>query len=192
MKAALYARVSTKDQNSIAMQLKQMREYCKKNKLIIEIEFKEIASGAKDARPHRAEILKLARQRKIDVVVVWKLDRWGRSTLDLLSTLQELQAKDVGFISLTEALDLTTPGGRVMFGMMAVFAEFERELNAERVQAGIKAYREKNSDWGRPATARAKSDEVVRLKNEKLSNRKIAEQLGMNESSVRRILSSVI
>ena len=76
MKAAIYARVSTKDQNSIAMQLRQMREYVKKNKWTVEIEFKEIASGAKESRPLRAEVLKLVRQRKIDVVIVWKLDRW--------------------------------------------------------------------------------------------------------------------
>lgn len=188
MKVALYARKSTNDQNSIPMQLKLGREYCKKNNWTIEYEFKETASGAKDDRPQRAEILKLTRQCKIDVVVVWRLDRWGRSTVDLLSTLQELHAKNVAFVSLSEALDLTTPAGRAMFGMMAVFAEFEREIISERVRDGVRAAREKSDTWGRPATAQAKSDDVLRLKKEKLSNRKIAEQLGMNESSVRRIV----
>lgn len=88
--------------------------------------------GAKD-RPGRESLLKAARRREIDVVVVWRLDRWGRSLPDLMVTLRELTDLGMGFVSLTEALDLTTPTGRAMAGMLAVFAEFEREILRERV-----------------------------------------------------------
>ena len=82
-------------------------------------------------------MLEAARRREIDVVLVWRLDRWGRSVADLLTTLQELQHLGVGFVSLTEALDLTTPAGRAMAALLAVFAEFEREILRERVRAGL-------------------------------------------------------
>ena len=78
-----------------------------------------------------------ARRREIDVVLVWRLDRWGRSVADLLATLQELEHLGVGFVSLTEALDLTSPAGRAMAALLAVFAEFEREVLRERVRAGL-------------------------------------------------------
>ena len=81
--------------------------------------------------------MEAARRREIDVVLVWRLDRWGRSVTDLLATLQELEHLGVGFVSLTEALDLTTPAGRAMAALLAVFAEFEREILGERVRAGL-------------------------------------------------------
>jgi putative DNA-invertase from lambdoid prophage Rac len=87
-------------------------------------------------KPHETEI-KAARRRQIDAILVWRLDRWGRSLLDLMGSLQELSTLGVGFVSLCEALDLTTPSGRALAGMLAVFAEFEREILRERVKAGI-------------------------------------------------------
>src|SRR5438105_14585568 len=126
MKAALYARVSTHDQQTLPLQVKAMRAYARKRKLTIAREVKEIGSGAKH-RPEREELLKACRRREVDVVIVWRLDRWGRSLADLVSSLQELTQLHIGFLSLTEALDLTTPSGRAMAGMMSVFAEFERD-----------------------------------------------------------------
>ncbi len=131
LNAALYARISTHEQQTLPMQLKQMREYATKRGWKISHKIEEIGSGAK-TRPQREEILKLARQRKIDVIIVWRLDRWGRSVSDLIGTLRELTDIGVGFVSLTEALDLTTPAGRAMTGMLAVFAEFERDILRER------------------------------------------------------------
>lgn len=95
-----------------------------------------MASGA-TSRPRREELLKAARRREIDVVLVWRLDRWGRSVADLVTSLNELHALGIGFVSLTEALDLTTPSGRALAGMLAVFAEFERDILRDRVKAGI-------------------------------------------------------
>src|SRR4051794_24193655 len=90
---------------------------------------------------------------EIDAVVVWRLDRWGRSLADLVVTLQELSALGVGFVSLTEALDLTTPSGRAMAGLLGVFAEFEREILRERDKAGIVQARQQGKPHGRPRTA---------------------------------------
>ena len=108
-----------------------MRDYAARRGWIIAIEVKEIGSGA-SVRELRQKLLDAARRRDIDVVVVWRLDRWGRSMADLVTTLQELRDLNVGFVSLTEALDLTTPSGRAMAGLLAVFAEFEREILQER------------------------------------------------------------
>ena len=94
--------------------------------------------------------MQAARRRTIDAIVVWRLDRWGRSFADLIGTLQELQLLGVGFISLSEALDFTTPVGRAMAGLLAIFAEFEREILRERVKAGIAQARRRGTRHGRP------------------------------------------
>ena len=129
MRVGLYARVSTHDQQTLPMQLSAMAEYAARRKWKVLLEVTDVASGA-TSRPRREELLKAARRREIDVVLVWRLDRWGRSVADLVTSLNELQALDVGFVSLTEALDLTTPSGRALAGMLAVFAEFERNRSA--------------------------------------------------------------
>jgi len=133
--AGLYARISTHDQQTLPMQLRTMRDYAKRRGWSIGMEVRDVGSGA-NLRPKREEMLKAARQRKLDIILVWRLDRWGRSLLDLIGTLQELNALGVGFVSLTEALDLTTAGGRALAGMLAVFAEFERDILRDRVKAG--------------------------------------------------------
>jgi DNA invertase Pin-like site-specific DNA recombinase len=97
--------------------------------------------------------MQAARRRDVDAVLVWRLDRWGRSVADLLLTLQELNQLGVGFVSLTEVLDLTTPTGRAMAGLLAVFAEFEREILRERVRAGIAHARRHGKTHGRPPAA---------------------------------------
>jgi hypothetical protein len=122
-RAGLYARVSTNDQQTIPLQTRALREYAVRRGWTIALQVKEVGSGASE-RQLREKLLEAARRREIDVVLVWRLDRWGRSVADLLATLQELQHLGVGFVSLTEALDLTTPAGRAMAGLLAVFAEF--------------------------------------------------------------------
>ena len=148
-----------------------------------------MGSGSKD-RPGRDSLLKAARRREVDIVVVWRLDRWGRSVADLVATLRELTELGVGFVSLTEALDLTTPSGRAMAGMLAIFAEFEREILRERVRAGIAQARKEGRAHGRPRTASLKADEVLRLKAERVSHSEIARRLGIGRTSVRRILAA--
>jgi len=125
-RAGLYARVSTNDQQTIPLQSRALREYAARRGWTVAIQVREVGSGAAK-REAREELLDAARRREIDVVLVWRLDRWGRSVTDLLATLQELEHLGVGLVSLTEALDLTTPAGRAMAALLAVFAD-----NAER------------------------------------------------------------
>ena len=141
-RAGLYARVSTQDQQTIPLQTRALREYAARRGWTIVLQVKEIGSGASQ-RERREKLLEAARRRQIDVVLVWRLDRWGRSVTDLLATLQELEHLGVGFVSLTEALDLTTPAGRAMAGLLAIFSEFEREILRERVRAGLVQLRHK-------------------------------------------------
>lgn len=152
MRAGLYARVSTHDQQTLPMQLSAMRDYAGRRGWEVVKETSEVGSGAKE-REKREELMGAARRREIDAIVVWRLDRWGRSLVDLVTTLGELGELEVGFVSLTEALDLTTPTGRAMAGLLAVFAEFERDILRERVKAGIAQARAEGKPHGRPRTA---------------------------------------
>lgn len=190
MRAAIYARVSTADQQTLPLQLKRLGEYAASRSWVVTHQVEEQASGAKDARPKRAEILKAARRREIDVILVWKLDRWGRSMADLATTLNELRELGVGFVSLTEALDFTTPSGRAMAGLLAVFAEFERDLIRERVKAGIAHARSQGKAHGRPPKIQEKADEIRKLAAEGLSQGEIARRLEIHRRSVGRILGN--
>ena len=186
-RAALYARVSTHDQQTLPMQIKAMKKYAKDRDAKIVLEYTEVGSGAK-IRPQREALLAQARRREIDIIIVWKLDRFGRSLADLVTTLNELRELNIGFISITEALDFTTSSGRAMAGMLSVFAEFEREIIRERVKAGIANAREKGKPHGRPQTAAKKIDEVKKLKKEGHSNAEIARRLKIGRTSVIRLL----
>jgi len=151
----------------------------------------DIGSGVKE-RPQREKLLVAARKREIDAILVWKLDRWGRSLTDLVTTLQELSELGVGFISLTEALDMTTSTGRAMAGLLAVFAEFERNLLRERVKAGIAHAREKGKPHGRPKTATYKAADVIKLYQQGQNKSQIARKLGIGRTSVRRIIDTKV
>src|SRR5579864_764076 len=188
LRVGLYARVSTHDQQTLPLQLHAMREYSAKRGWTIVAQIKEIGSGAAQ-RELREALLAVARRREVDVVLVWRLDRWGRSVADLVSTLQELQHLGVGFVSLTEALDLTTPAGRAMAGLLAVFAEFERDILRERVRAGLAHAREKGKHLGRPQTAALHASQVRKLYRSGVSKAEIARQLQIGRTSVRRILA---
>jgi DNA invertase Pin-like site-specific DNA recombinase len=188
-RAGLYARVSTHDQQTLPLQSRTMREYVAKRGWTVALQVKEVGSGASE-RELRESLLNAARRRDIDVVVVWRLDRWGRSVGDLVSTLQELEHLGVGFVSLTEALDLTTPTGRAMAGLLAVFAEFEHEILRERVRAGLMHARQNGKRLGRPQTAALQSSQVRKLFGAGISKAEIARRLQIGRTSVRRILAT--
>src|SRR5215472_626516 len=188
LRAGLYARVSTNDQQTLAMQTRAMREYAARRGWTIALQVREVGSGAVQ-RQYRERLLEAARRREIDVVLVWRLDRWGRSVTDLLATLQELEHLGVGFVSLTEALDLTTPAGRAMAGLLAIFAEFERETLRERTRAGLAHARQNGKRLGRPATAAVHAAEVRRLHRAGVSKSEIARRVRIGRTSVRRILA---
>jgi putative DNA-invertase from lambdoid prophage Rac len=188
LRAGLYARVSTNDQQTLAMQNRAMREYVARRGWSIAMQVREVSSGAV-RREAREKLLEAARRREIDLVLVWRLDRWGRSVTDLLATLQELEHLGVGFVSLTEALDLTTPAGRAMAGLLAIFAEFEREILRERTRAGLAHAREIGKRLGRPATAAVHVAEIRKLYRAGVSKSEIARRLQIGRTSVRRILA---
>ncbi len=169
------------------MQLRQLREFLERRRWQETLVVEEVASRSK-RRPERDRLLEAARRREIDIIAVWRLDRWGRSLTDLVLTLQELQELDVAFVSLTEAFDLTTPTGRAMAAMVAVFAEFEREIRSERVRAGIEQARREGHRLGRPRSASLRADDVRRLTSKGLSKSEIARRLSIGRTSVRRIL----
>ena len=149
MRAALCARVSAHDRQTLGLQAETMAAYIKDRGRGLARQAEDVGPGARD-RPGRDSSPKAARRREVDVIVVWRLDRWGRSVADLMATLRELTELGVGFVSPAEALDLTTPSGRAMAGMLAIFAEFEREILRERVRAGIAQARKE----GRPTAGR--------------------------------------
>src|SRR5450759_4911933 len=186
-RAGLYARVSTSDQQTIPLQIRALREYATRRGWTIALQVKEVGSGASQQQL-REKLLDAARRREIDVVLVWRLDRWGRSVTNLLATLQELEHLRVGFVSLTEALDLTTPAGRAMAGLLAIFAEFEREILRERTRAGLAHARENGKRLGRPATAAVHAAEIRKLHRAGASKSEIARRVQIGRTSVRRIL----
>jgi DNA invertase Pin-like site-specific DNA recombinase len=188
-RVGLYARVSTQDQQTLPLQMRAMREYAATRGWTIILQTKEVGSGASE-RELRQKLMEAARRREIDIVLVWRLDRWGRSLPDLVSTLEELNHLGVGFVSLTEALDLTTPTGRAMAGLLSVFAAFQHEILRERVRAGIAHARQNGKRQGRPATAAAKTTEIRKLYRAGISKAEIARQLQIGRTSVRRILGT--
>jgi DNA invertase Pin-like site-specific DNA recombinase len=172
------------------MQNRAMREYTARRGWVMVMQVKEVSSGVAQ-REAREKLLEAARRREIDGVLVWHLDRWGRSVPDILATLQELEHLGVGFVSRTEALDLTTPAGRAMAGLLAVFAAFEREILQERVRTGLAHARQNGTCLRRPPTAAQKHGEVRNLYRAGVSRSEIACRLNIGRTLVRRILKTM-
>jgi DNA invertase Pin-like site-specific DNA recombinase len=189
MKLGLYARVSTHEQQTLALQREAMTAYAQQRRGSIVLTVEDIGSGVSERR-QRDTLMRAARRREIDAIVVWRLDRWGRSLADLVGTLHELQALGVGFVSLHEALDFTTPTGRALAGMLAVFAEFEREILRERVKAGIAQARRHGKRHGRPPIVARHADTVRQLFAAGHSKSAIARRLGISRASVRRFVGA--
>jgi putative DNA-invertase from lambdoid prophage Rac len=189
MRAALYARISTHDQHTLAMQMDAMHEFATRRGWTVIDTVEEIASGATDSHPKRQALLKAAKPRKLEVILVWKLDRWSRSLVALMTTLQDLTTLGVGFVSLTEALDLTTPAGRAFAGFLAVFAEFERDVMRERIKAGITDARKRGKAHGRPRAKANDATQIRTLAQQGLRQAAMARHLGLWRTSVRRVLA---
>jgi putative DNA-invertase from lambdoid prophage Rac len=186
--AALYCRVSTADQ-SCARQERDLRAFAKKAGYTIVGVWKETASGAKNDRAKRKEILALAQAREIDVILVTELTRWGRSMLDLFHTLQDLQAWGVSVVAQTGLqFDLRSAQGKLMASMMAALAEFEKDLLRERVRSGIAAAQKRGVVFGRRPGQRVKSDrlapKVLQLVGAGQSYREISHRLGLSKNTV--------
>jgi DNA invertase Pin-like site-specific DNA recombinase len=151
---AIYARVSTLDQDP-QMQLRELRAYAKHRTFTIVHEFIDHVSGATSERPELSKLWQAARARKIDTVLVWKFDRFARSTKQLIDALEEFRHLGVDFISITEQIDTSSPMGKAMFTVISAIAEFERSLISERVRSGIAKARAQGKQHGRPKTSAA-------------------------------------
>lgn len=189
MKIAIYARVSTLHNQETGMQTADLEEFCRLREFqLIDSYIDEGVSGSKDSRPELNRLMADARKRWFDAVLVWKLDRFGRSLKHLVNALAEFQALGISFISYKESLDMTTPAGRLMFGVIAAMAEFERDLIKERTKAGVAFARSKGKRIGRPRLA-VQPTEINRLRDAGHSLRSIGRSLGISEGSVRRLAS---
>lgn len=176
-----YARVSTREQN-LDVQLRQLHEAG------VEKIFEEKESGVKEDRPQLAAMMEYIREG--DTVVICKLDRIARSTKHLLSISETLEKKGVSFLVLNINLDTTTPTGKLMLTMLGAIATFEREMMLERQLEGIKEAKLNGKFKGRKPTARAKTDQVMKLVAEGKTKEAIAKELGIGIASVFRILKS--
>lgn len=187
MKVAIYGRVSTLDKGQDPeVQLKPLREYAQARGWIVFKEYVDIGeSGAKDSRPQLNALLEDARKRRIDGILVWKLDRFGRSLKSLLNMLEELKTLGVQFVSYTENLDFSTPTGRAMANLIGVFAEFERDLIRERVIAGVANARAKGKRLGRPGK-NVDIDRALDLRKQGYTLRQIGETLGISHTLVNK------
>jgi len=186
LRAGLYARVSTHDQKTLPMQMRIMREYASNRGWTIAIQIKEVGSGAVE-RELREKLMEAERRREIDVVLVSRLDGWGRSLADLVVTLNELNELGVGFVSLNEALDLRTPTGRAMASLLSVFAEFEHAILCERVRAGLA---EARLATGSACNGCEEGSRDCQLHRAGVSKAEIARRLHISRTSVRRILEA--
>jgi DNA invertase Pin-like site-specific DNA recombinase len=148
MKAAIYARVSTADQ-TCENQLIELRRYCAARGWDATEYVDTGVSGAKDRRPALDALMADARRRKVDTVVVWRLDRFGRNLRHLITAIEELNAAGVSFVSMGENIDTASPTGRLLLGIMGSFAEFERERIRERIHAGLARARRQGQKLGR-------------------------------------------
>jgi DNA invertase Pin-like site-specific DNA recombinase len=183
---ALYARVSTLDQ-SCDMQLDDLRRYAAR--FGRSCEYVDVGvSGAQRRRPQLDALLKDAHKRLFDVVWVWKFDRFARSVKHLVDSLEEFRALGIDFISYTEGVDTTTPSGELLFHIMGAVAQFERDLIAERVRAGIAHARALGKRIGRPPAV-VNTVEVSTLRKQGMSLRAVARKLDIPVSRVRRAIS---
>jgi putative DNA-invertase from lambdoid prophage Rac len=190
MNCALYARVSTTDQNC-EMQLRELRDYCTRRGWTITQEYVDTGwSGAKKNRPQLDRMMSDARAHRFDAVLVWKLDRFGRSVLNLVEGLLELTSAGVRFLCTSQNIDTdeNNPTSRLLLHILAAVAEFEREMIRERVKAGLKAAAHRGRHGGRPVKVFS-HDRALELHAAGTSLEEIARQLEIGRGTVQRLLA---
>jgi DNA invertase Pin-like site-specific DNA recombinase len=190
MRVGIYARVSTKDQ-SCELQLRDLRTYCAARGLDLVREYvDEGESGSKDSRPELNKLMDDARKRQFDAIVVWRFDRFARSSKHLLLALEEFRSLGIQFISYQENIDTSSPLGQALFTIVSAVAQLERDLIRERVSAGIRNARANGKKLGRPKSA-VDRERILDLKAQGHSLRQIAANLGVGYGTVRaRLVAS--
>jgi len=193
-RAAIYARVSTSNNGQDpTLQTRELREYCERRGWSITSEYVDVGvSGSKEKRPELNKLVTDAHRRRFDVVLVWKLDRFGRSLRHLVNSLAEMESLGIDFVSLRDNLDLTTPSGRLMFQVIGAMAEFERALIQERVKAGMRNARAKGKRIGRPPLTQLTRETRTAIAdcyaNEETSLRALAKRFGTSLATVQRCI----
>ena len=190
MRFGIYARVSTKDQ-SCELQVRDLRAYCAARGFDLVREYVDVGqSGAKDSRPELNILLDDARKRQFDAIVVWRFDRFARSTKHLLSALEEFRSLGIQFISYQENIDTSSALGQALFTIVSAVAQLERDLIRERVTAGIRNAQANGKKLGRPKSG-VDRERILELKAQGHSLRQIATTLGIGYGTVRaRLLAS--
>jgi DNA invertase Pin-like site-specific DNA recombinase len=190
MRIGIYARVSTKDQ-SCELQVRDLRAYCSARRFDLVREYVDVGqSGAKDSRPELNILMDDARKRQFDAIVVWRFDRFARSTKHLLSALEEFRSLGIQFISYQENVDTSTPLGQALFTIVSAVAQLERDLIRERVTAGIRNARANGKQLGRPMRI-VDPDRILQMRAQGQTLEQIAENLGVGYGTVRaRLLTS--
>jgi DNA invertase Pin-like site-specific DNA recombinase len=184
MRAAIYARVSTTNGQDPEMQLRELREHCERRGWSVAGEYVDIGiSGSKEKRPELDRLLAHAKRRKFDAVLVYRYDRFARSLRQLVNALAEFDALGIHFVSLHEGVDTSTPNGRLVFGIFASIAEFERELIRGRVRSGLAAAKARGARLGRPRVA-VDVRRIATLRESGHSWPVIARELGLSVGTV--------
>lgn len=183
-RAAIYTRVSTTDQHS-EMQEHELREYVvRRNWALYRVYSDKGISGTAEKRPGLDALLEDCRHRKVDVVVVWKFDRFARSLKQLLNALELFRELGIGFVSCTEAIDTSLPHGEMLFQIIGAIAQWERSLIVERVKAGLQHARNQGKKLGRPSLKELTREEIAKLTNERRRKhvpfRKLAKKYGVS------------
>ena len=190
-KVAIYARVSTSDKGqNPEVQLHALREYCRQREFTVFKEYVDHLSGAREDRPAFIRMMDDARKRKIDAVLVFRFDRFARSTKSLLLALEEFRELGIDFISYSENVDTSTPMGKMMYTIISALSEFERSIIKQRVMSGLQKARDDGKRLGRPRVG-FNMGKCLQLKSDGLGVRRIAKQLGVSHGTVFNYLASV-
>src|SRR5277367_5123620 len=190
-RVALYARVSTLNGQDPEMQLSELREYASRRGWTVTGEYVDQGvSGSKESRPQLNLLISDAHRREFDAVLVWKIDRFGRSLKHLVNALADLCAYGVAFVGFRDNLDLSTPSGRLMFQIIGAMAECERSLIQERVRAGLRNARAKGKKFGRPR-ADVDAGRVAGLRRDGLSWSQVCRTLNVSKGSAQRSVARI-
>lgn len=186
IRAALYARVSTTNGQNPEMQPEELRQYCARRGWKVAGEYVDRGiSGSREQRPELDRLLTACRKRQADAVVVYRYDRFARSLRQLVNALEEFRSLGINFVSLHEGVDTSTPNGRLVFGIFATIAEFERELIRERVRSGLASAKAKGKRLGRPRVI-VDAQQIASLRVQGHSWAEIAAKVGVGQGTVRR------
>jgi len=190
-KVFIYARVSTTNAQNPEVQLRELRDYCTRRGLEIVHEYVDNGvSGSRERRPALDQLMTACRKRLVDGVVVYRYDRFARSLRQLVNALEEFRALGIDFISLHEGVDTSTPNGRLIFGIFATIAEFERELIRDRVRSGLAAAKAMGKRIGRPRVG-VNAHRIASLRSQGSSWAEITEQTGISKGTAQRALASL-